>query len=215
MSKIQLLSHQVIHAIAAGEVIERPLMVVKELVENAIDAQATEIEVSLTNGGLSEIMVKDNGQGIPVDQLTMAVSRHATSKISTLTDLEKLSSFGFRGEALASIGSVARLTIISRPVSQPHAASLCLDHGQLSPVETSSGSPGTTVVVQELFSQLPARRKFLKPAKSEQAQIMKVLTALAISHPGNKLADHHTSPISGPLASRRFESTIYPSFSHF
>jgi DNA mismatch repair protein MutL len=159
--RIRQLSPETVNRIAAGEVVERPASVVKELVENALDAGAGEIEVVTASGGLSLIRVTDDGGGMPPDDLGLAVERHATSKLSE-EDLFAIRTLGFRGEALPSIGSIARLTILSRARDASEAFALSVDRGAKGKVKPAAGNPGTCVEVRDLFSSVPARLKFLK-----------------------------------------------------
>jgi DNA mismatch repair protein MutL len=180
---IRFLPPNLIDQIAAGEVIERPASVVKELVENALDAGATRIEIDIEQGGLGLIRVRDDGMGIPADELPLAVQRHATSKIATLEDLEAIASFGFRGEALPSIGSVARLKLQSRAQGAGEASELLVEGGELAGPRPVAHPAGTTIEVRELFYNVPARRKFMRTESTEYGHVARMVERLALATP--------------------------------
>ncbi len=179
---IRLLSPELANQIAAGEVVERPASVVKELVENALDAGATSITIDIEKGGSQLIRIRDNGSGIPKDELELALSRHATSKIHQLSDLEQILSLGFRGEALASISSVSRLLLTSKPASQDAAWQAMAEGRDMQVhVRPAAHPDGTTIEVRDLFFNTPARRRFLKSEKTEFSHIEELLQRLALS----------------------------------
>ena len=181
--KIQVLAEQVASKIAAGEVVERPVSVVKELIENSIDAAATRIIVETVDGGTRSIRVVDNGIGIPAEELEIALERHATSKITKETDLEDLHTMGFRGEALPSIGAVSRLVITSRARGFPHGSFVETLYGKKGESGPAGSAEGTSVLVEGLFENVPARKKFLKSTSAETARINSMVNKLALAHP--------------------------------
>ncbi len=182
MEKIKKLSTEVIHQIAAGEVLERPSHLVKELIENSIDAGADSIELSYEDGGMS-LSVKDNGHGMSKDDLPLSIARHATSKLNLASDIWKLKSFGFRGEALASIAAVSEMEIISRQKLDEEAHKLSIHFGDSQKIDSMGGEDGTLISIKSLFKNLPARKKFLKSKSAESAHIKKTFKALALVHP--------------------------------
>ncbi len=180
---IQLLSDKVSSMIAAGEVVERPASVVKELVENALDAGATEISVEIRGGGVEQIRVADNGCGIPHDQVELAFQRFATSKLSDASDLDAIPTLGFRGEALPSIASVARMSVVTRDADEESGTLLEIDEGRITESRRQGASPGTVMTVRQLFRNVPARRKFLRTAATETSHIQNMVTRYALAYP--------------------------------
>ena len=180
---IKVLSPEVTSKIAAGEVIERPSSVVKELMENSLDAGATEINIEAHNGGVSYLRVSDNGCGLSAAEAEIAVRRHATSKITGLDDLEHISTLGFRGEALPSIASVAEMEILTRDPGSSAASYLHLENGRITGREKKSRPQGTTVTVRRLFQNFPARLKFLKSAATESGHIAALVSQFALAYP--------------------------------
>ena len=182
-SRIRQLDMHTSNQIAAGEVIERPSSALKELVENSIDAGANLIEIVYSNGGKSFLSVKDNGYGINKEDLSLALSRHATSKISTIGDLTTINSLGFRGEALASIGSVSELTIKSKFIEASETFEISSKYGELKQIKPSQYLEGTLIEIKNLFKSIPARLKFLKTDRAEGISILEVVKKLALSNP--------------------------------
>jgi DNA mismatch repair protein MutL len=204
VSSIRALPDLLINQIAAGEVIERPAAALKELIENSMDAGAKAVEVELRAGGTELIRVTDDGYGIAAAQLPLALARHATSKITSLDDLERVGSFGFRGEALASIAAVARVTLTSRPLDAAHGARLEADSGMLTDVAPAPAKLGTQITVSALFHNTPARRKFLKTEATEYGHSVEAVRRLALAHPhvGLSLTHNGRAALSLPVQSR-------------
>ena len=183
MSRISYLPADVINAIAAGETIERPAYVIKEVVENALDAAASHIDITFSQAGLEHIRVHDNGIGMSAEDLSLAPLAHTTSKIASLADLEKLTSFGFRGEALASISKVSIVTIASKQADQDVGHMLQVRYGRVSEVTPRGMQEGTTIVVEQLFGQIPVRKKFLNNLSKERRMIQDIVLGLALANP--------------------------------
>src|SRR3984893_15560262 len=178
---IRVLPSQLVDQIAAGEVIERAASVVKELVENSLDAGAHRIEIDIERGGVGLIRVRDDGCGIPADELPIAISRHAPSKNASREDLEAITTLGFRGEALPSIGSVSRLRVASHPTGAAHGSEINVHGGAVVPVRPSAHPPGTTIEVRDLFFNVPARRKFVRSDATELGHIARLVERMALS----------------------------------
>ncbi len=181
---IQILSPDVVAKIAAGEVVERPASVVKELLENALDAGARTIRIEVRGGGRQELRVVDDGSGIPAAEIALACQRHATSKLASAEDLYRIRTLGFRGEALASIAAVSHFTLVSRPAGQEVGMEVRIDGGQTGQVSPRACTIGTIVTVRDLFYNTPARLKFLRQARTEASYIHVLVTDYALAHPG-------------------------------
>ncbi len=198
---IQLLPPRLANQIAAGEVVERPASVVKELVENSLDAGANRIELDIEKGGHKRIKLRDNGSGIAKHELELALSRHATSKISTLDDLEQILSLGFRGEALASISAVSRLKLTSKPAAQEQAWQACCEGRDMAvQVQPAAHPDGTTIDVMDIFYNTPARRKFLRTEKTEYQHIEEVIKRIALSRPDVTFVLRHNGKVTKRFA---------------
>jgi DNA mismatch repair protein MutL len=208
-STIHILPAQLANQIAAGEVVERPASVVKELVENCLDANANEIQIEIEQGGHKRILVRDNGSGIAKEQLELALSRHATSKIQNIDDLENISSMGFRGEALASISSVSRLTLTSKPDAQATAWQAKAEGLDMAVTLSPAAHPkGTSIEVVDLFFNTPARRKFLRAHKTEFQHIEQTVRRIALAYPAIAFSLKHNGKIVHKLPAGTIENRI-------
>ena len=183
MGRITVLDENTVNKIAAGEVVERPASVVKELLENAIDARATAVTVEIKDGGISFIRVTDNGCGIPKEEIPLAFLRHATSKIRTVEDLFTVSSLGFRGEALASIAAVSQVELITKTPQALVGCRYQIDGGTEKGLEEVGAPTGTTFIARNLFYHTPVRKKFLKAPATEGAHVAELVERIALSHP--------------------------------
>ncbi|MEO6365750.1 MAG: DNA mismatch repair endonuclease MutL [Luteimonas sp.] len=202
---IRQLSDTLINQIAAGEVVERPASVVKELVENALDAGARRIDIDLEEGGVRLIRIRDDGDGMAAEDLPLAIARHATSKIASMDDLEAVETLGFRGEALPSIASVSRFLLVSRRADDAHGTALPVEGGRIGAIVPKAHARGTTVEVRDLFFNVPARRKFLRAERTELGHVEEWLRSLALARPDVELrVSHNGKP------SRRYKGDSVP-----
>ena len=215
-NSIKLLPDQLISQIAAGEVVERPASALKELLENSLDAGSSDIQVSLMQGGIKQLRVADNGSGIAQDDLKMALTRHATSKIFSLEDLEAVASLGFRGEALASIASVSSTSILSRAVESKHAWRIASNGSEISAIEPAALDIGTVIEVSDLYFNTPARRKFLKTDATEFGHCEEAFTRAALSRPNVSFTLQHNgrvlSRFAAGVATKRFNEVLGTEF---
>ncbi len=214
--RIQLLSDQLISQIAAGEVVERPASALKELLENSLDANSSDIQVALQQGGIKQIRVADNGAGVAKEDLELALTRHATSKIASLEDLESVASLGFRGEALASIASISRTQLVSRHTDARHAWRIASEGSDISAIEPAALDAGTVIEVSDLYFNTPARRKFLKTEGTEFGHCEEVFNRIALSRPDVALMLQHNGRALSRYAvsqpERRFSEVLGSEF---
>ncbi|OHX15296.1 DNA mismatch repair protein MutL [Chromobacterium amazonense] len=208
MKRIQRLPDHLVNQIAAGEVVERPASALKEMLENSLDAGASKISVDLAQGGIKLIRVTDNGSGIAAEDLPLALDRHATSKIASLDDLESVATLGFRGEGLASVASVSRLTLTSRPHDAEHAHQIIAIDGTLHPVEPAAHPHGTSVEVVDLYFNTPARRKFLKSENTEYAHCEATFERIALAHPEVEFLLRHNGKVIWRLPAQSAEDRV-------
>ncbi|BBF86022.1 DNA mismatch repair protein MutL [Aquitalea magnusonii] len=208
MKRIHKLPDHLVNQIAAGEVVERPASALKEMLENSLDAGASKITVDLAQGGIKLIRVTDNGGGIAADDLPLALDRHATSKIASLDDLEQVGTLGFRGEGLASVASVSRLTLTSRPADSAHAHQIIAIDGALHPVEPAAHAPGTSVEVVDLYFNTPARRKFLKSENTEYAHCEATFERIALAHPQVEFMLRHNGKVIWRLPAQDMQARV-------
>jgi DNA mismatch repair protein MutL len=213
---IRPLPDLLISQIAAGEVVERPASVLKEVLENSLDAGATRIDVQLEEGGVRLLRITDDGCGIPKDELPLALARHATSKIATLDDLEAVASYGFRGEALASIASVARVSLASRSADAAHAWRISGNNGGNGHIEPTAGTQGTVLEIADLYFNTPARRKFLKTEGTEYGHCVDVFQRMALARPDVSFTLSHNGNVRQRLAAtspeQRLKDVLGPDF---
>ena len=201
---IQLLPAEVANKIAAGEVVDRPASVLKELVENSLDAGATQIDMDVVSGGRKLVAVSDDGSGMGRDDALLSVERHATSKIREVADIERIATLGFRGEALAAISSVSRFRLKTRTADSAAGTEVVISGGKLLDVLDAGCPPGTTVEVRDLFFNIPARRKFLRSAETELSHLRQIFIVHALGHPNVAL----TFRVDGREAHRLAAGTL-------
>src|SRR3972149_299571 len=209
MPEIHVLPDLLINQSAAGEVAERPAAALKELLENSLDAGAYDIGVQLASGGIKLIKVSDDGHGVGKDDLPLALARHATSKIASLEDLERVVSLGFRGEALASIAAVSHLSLLSRTNDSPHAWKVDASGGSLSAPEPAAAAAGTTADVRDLYFNTPARRKFLRSPATEFAHSEETFRRIALSRPDVRFTLTHNGRAQSHLHPASAEERIH------
>lgn len=209
MSKINILDSTIFNRIAAGEVVERPFSVIKELLDNSLDAKATEIEIKIIEGGIKKIEVTDNGCGIEFDDLERAFMPHATSKISCVEDLDKIGTLGFRGEALSSIGAVSEVTITSKPHTCEIGGKIECNGGKLSSPEQVGATDGTKVIVENIFYNVPARAKFLKKPKQEATEISNLVLRYILAHPDVKFNYYNDNTLMYSSTGKGLYEAIY------
>src|SRR5205085_4265899 len=205
MGRIHVLPEHIANTIAAGEVVERPASVVKELLENALDAGASRIKIQVEAGGKKRIQITDNGCGMVRDDALLAFERHATSKIKNAEDLLRVTTLGFRGEALPSIASVSRLRLETRAAEDPAGTVVEINGGKIFKVEEAGLPLGTSITVRDLFFNTPARKKFLKSESTELSHIASLVTPYALAHPDQHLELHSATNamiVAAPVASR-------------
>jgi len=208
MATIKPLPELLINQIAAGEVVERPASALKEILENSVDANATKIDVQLLNGGIKQMRITDNGIGIEKDELIPALTRHCTSKINSLEDLQNVTSLGFRGEALASIAAISALTLTSQTAKQSHAWQVQINGHSISQPRPASLTQGTVIDARELYANIPARRKFLKTDNTEYAHCEEVFRRMALVQPSIEFTLHHNDKLRSQFRPGKFSERI-------
>lgn len=208
MSKIRILPDNIINRIAAGEVVERPASVLKEMLENSIDAGATEIEINIKDGGISQIMVSDNGEGMSRDDAPVAFERHSTSKLYRYEQLENIGTMGFRGEALASIASVSMVEVKTRALGEKVGTEMRIEAGNITDVKDTPWTEGSLISVRNLFYNTPGRRKFLKSVQSEYRQVLEIFRRISLSHPETAFKFYNNQKLMWNLNKEELEDRI-------